>query len=51
MVSVEVPGAVTGLRENVTVEPEGRPETDRLTAPAKPFTDDTVTVYVVDWPR
>jgi hypothetical protein len=49
--SVAVPGAVTGLPVQVTDAFAGSPDTFRLTEPANPLIDDTLTVYVAVCPR
>src|SRR4051794_11659504 len=50
IVTVAVRGAITGLGESVAVASCGKPAADRLTLPAKPPTDDTVTVEPTLWP-
>jgi hypothetical protein len=49
VVSVRVvcPEPVTAVGLNVAVTPFGNPVTAKLTAPLKPFTDPTVSVYEV----
>ena len=49
IVKVEV--LVAGLGVNLTVEPEGWPERERVTAPLNPLDGRTVTVYVAVLPR
>ncbi|HET6985867.1 MAG TPA: hypothetical protein VFI00_04595 [Kribbella sp.] len=48
---VAVPGAVTGLPIQVAVAFAGSPDAFKLTEPAKPPTDATLTVYVAVCPR
>jgi hypothetical protein len=42
---------VPSLSFHEAVEPVGSPLTPRVTEPVKPFTRETVTEYVVAWPR
>src|SRR5262249_9405235 len=49
--SVELRGAATGLADQDTIEPLGKPLTDSVTLPVKPPTDPTATLYAAVWPR
>jgi hypothetical protein len=44
---VELPAPVTELGLKLQVAPAGTPETEKLTVPLNPLSDETVTVYEV----
>jgi len=50
-VIVELPEPVMDAGLNDAVARDGKPLALRLTLPLNPLTDDTVTVYVVEFPR
>src|SRR5882672_1940663 len=49
--SVALPGATTGLPVQLAVAFAGSPDAFRVTEPANPPTEDTLTVYVAVCPR